>query len=171
MSIEKTERLSPRRPWLVVASGGHWFTVGVSITVVGLLLNLPLIFDSLAPPAVTYDNPQKVLSPTVHAGDGVVIEVKRNAWNIFGDQAVPVDVSRQLVQTNVEGEILLPKTVVVLTDVVLGVDPGYTIVQSRLNILPRDLPPGWWRLEGEATARHKSSPYYSDPIHVLPPLD
>jgi hypothetical protein len=55
----------------------------------------------------------------------------------------------------------------VLGNVTLGVDPGHSVVHSELSIIDTNTPAGYWRLEGVATARHKSSPYYTDPIEVL----
>jgi len=143
--------------------------LGIVLLAIGIMLNAPLIFDALAPPAVTYDNPLRVISGPIHPGDTVTLRVGRSAWNITGSSPVPAEVSRQLVRSDENGNEIQPKQVLVLPSITLGVDPGHTVVQSRLSILPTDLPPGYWILEGEATARHKSSPYWSEPIVVLAP--
>jgi hypothetical protein len=143
--------------------------LGIAIFAVGVGLNAAAIYDAFSPAAVTYTSPLRVLNNPVTAGAPLVLEVARQAWNITGTTDIPAVVTRQLVRVDSRGGLIQPKQIVVMPSVSLGVPPGSTVVESRLSLIPLDLPPGYWRLEGDATARHKTSPWYTEVIDVRAP--
>ena len=145
------------------------FGFGVCVLLIGLSMNASIIFDMLAPPALVYDSPLRVLNNPVTAGTAVVLEVSRSAWNITGTDPVQAEVSRQLVRVDRQGAVLQPREVIVLDSVTLGVPEGHSVVQSRLSMIPADVPGGTWRIEGMAYARHRSASFYTEVIEVVGP--
>jgi hypothetical protein len=135
---------------------------GLALVAIGLAVNASLLFNLLAPPAARFPSPFPVLNSPLHAGDTLILQVTRCAWDITGDDPVRVTTTRSLVSAD-------SPTIVVLPSVDVDIPTGCQTVQSRLNIIPDDLPPGRWRLQGSNTARNKTVPFSSEPFVVLGP--
>ncbi len=137
--------------------------IGLGALVIGLAVNASLLFNLLAPSAVSFPEAFAVLTPdgVVHQGDTLVLRVTRCAWNITGDAPIPSDTTRELVNATSPAIVVLPSTRV-------DIPPGCHTVESRLSLIPADLPPGRWLFRGATTARGKTVPWSTQPFDVTP---
>lgn len=156
MRFTASPAAAPPTQWHLVLVG-----VGIGSVIIGLLLNAALLFNLILPPAVSFPGPFLVLNSPMHAGETLVLQVTRCAWDLIGDDPVRVLSTRSLVSVD-------SAAIVVLPSVAVDIPTGCQTVESRLNIVPSDLPPGRWRLQGSNTARNRTVPFSSDAFVVVP---
>jgi hypothetical protein len=152
------------QPFLRQYGGPTILIVGLATLAIGLAVNASELFDLIAPPAVSYPVVIPVLNNPVTAGSTLVLEVTRCAWAITGPGPVSAEVTRELARVDPGS-----RQIVVLPSVRVDVPVGCVTIESRLSIIPVDLPPGRWILRGAATARNKTTTYQTAVFDVTAP--
>lgn len=130
-----------------------------------LLLLLPSWLDFIDRPPLEYRNlPFPILNAPLRPGDTVLLEVDRC---IPGEQPLPYVFTRQLVR--VDGPEAITMALPSGGSIAM---PGCELVQSRVTVLPADMPPGRYYLLAVTSVRGRwntfSVPWRSAEFDVLP---
>lgn len=124
----------------------HGIVPKLALALLLAYLALPEAVRTFGPPPIAYRNtPFPVLTPVIKPGDTVAITVARCASDPFSDRTeMPFTFTRAIVR---DDGIQIP---------VMGgyssMPMGCNEIVSRLSVIPMDLPPGTYRLQGISTA-------------------
>lgn len=148
-------RLRPIRSSIVGLSVAVVVAAAFAVSALGPAL------DRLSPAPLTIASPITVGTPRLHAGDTLVLITSHC---VMGTEPLIVDYARNYVSVNDDTPDLvgLPRVSAVLP-------AGCETVTTHTNMVPRDLPPGMYVLQGIATARGHNVPFATQPFLVEAP--